>query len=200
MHVEPGDHGLGRSHGGLTTKIQLAVEQAQRPMALVVTAGQRCDSPRFQVVLGRVKIPRLGPGRPCTRPDKVRADKAYGSHANRAYRRRRGIRCTIPEKRDQVPPPQARLARRATAEVRRGGLQGRPRRRVRDQSPQAPPRGRHPLRQTRHPLRGNRAGRGHRRVAVSHTLKTLPSSVEAGRAGQYALDRGGVFGAAPTCT
>ncbi|MCX3062110.1 transposase, partial [Streptomyces sp. GXMU-J5] len=31
-----------------------------------------------------------------------RADKAYGSRANRAYLRKRGIRCTIPEKRDQV--------------------------------------------------------------------------------------------------
>lgn len=30
------------------------------------------------------------------------ADKAYGSRANRAYLRRRGIRCTIPEKVDQI--------------------------------------------------------------------------------------------------
>jgi transposase len=30
------------------------------------------------------------------------ADKAYGSRANRAYLRRRGIRCTIPEKTDQI--------------------------------------------------------------------------------------------------
>ncbi|MGW8766087.1 IS5 family transposase [Streptomyces sp. NPDC055815] len=96
------DHGLGRSRGGLTTKIHLAVEQAQKPMSLVITAGQRGDSPQFQVVLGRIRVPRLGPGRPRTRPDKVRADKAYGSRANRAYLRRRDIRCTIPEKRDQI--------------------------------------------------------------------------------------------------
>lgn len=36
------------------------------------------------------------------RPDRVLADKAYGSRANRAYLRWRGIRCTIPEKTDQV--------------------------------------------------------------------------------------------------
>ena len=30
------------------------------------------------------------------------ADKAYGSRANRAYLRRRDIRCTIPEKTDQI--------------------------------------------------------------------------------------------------
>jgi transposase len=47
-------------------------------------------------------VPRTGVGRPRTRPRKVRADKAYGSRANRAYLRRRGIRCTIPEKRDQI--------------------------------------------------------------------------------------------------
>ncbi|WP_435804355.1 IS5 family transposase [Streptomyces avermitilis] len=98
----PTNHGLGRSRGGLTTKLHLAVEQAQKPMSLVITAGQRGDSPQFQVVLGRIRVPRLGPGRPRTRPDKVRADKAYGSRANRAYLRKRGIRCTIPEKRDQI--------------------------------------------------------------------------------------------------
>lgn len=47
-------------------------------------------------------MPRIGPGRPRNKPDKVRADKAYGSRANRAYLRRRGIRCTIPEKADQI--------------------------------------------------------------------------------------------------
>ncbi|MFF7211705.1 IS5 family transposase [Streptomyces sp. NPDC008238] len=96
------DQGLGRSRGGLTTKIHVAVEQAQRPMPLVVTSGQRGDSPQFQAVLGRIRVPRLGLGRPRTKPDKVRADKAYGSRANRAYPRRRGIRSAIPEKRDQI--------------------------------------------------------------------------------------------------
>ncbi|MFF4838260.1 transposase [Streptomyces sp. NPDC001315] len=37
-----------------------------------------------------------------TRPDRVRADKAYASRKNRAYLRRRGIRCTIPDKADQA--------------------------------------------------------------------------------------------------
>jgi transposase len=100
--VEPADHGLGRSRGGLTTKVHLAVEQGQKPLSLIVTAGQRGDSPQFQPLLERISVPRLGPGRPRKRPDKVRADKAYGSRANRAYLRRRGITCTIPEKADQI--------------------------------------------------------------------------------------------------
>ncbi|MGJ6969052.1 transposase [Streptosporangium sp. G11] len=93
---------MGRSRGGLTTKLHLAVEQGQKLLSLIITAGQRGDSPQFQPVLERISVPRMGPGRPRTRPDRVRADKAYGSRANRAYLRRRGITCTIPEKADQV--------------------------------------------------------------------------------------------------
>ncbi|MFD8217242.1 hypothetical protein ACFV2U_26785 [Streptomyces sp. NPDC059697] len=47
-------------------------------------------------------MPRTGAGRPHIRPDEVRADKVHGFRANRAYLRRRGIACTIPEKSDQV--------------------------------------------------------------------------------------------------
>src|SRR5882757_4671611 len=100
--VEPDDHAIGRSRGGLSTKLHLATEQGQKPLSLVVTAGQRGDSPQFQVVLGRIRVARCGRGRPRCRPDRVLADKAYGSRANRAYLRGRGIRCTIPEKTDQV--------------------------------------------------------------------------------------------------
>jgi hypothetical protein len=99
---EPADHGLGRSRGGLTTKIHLACKQRQKPLAIVITASQRGDSPQVQAVLGRIRIPRPAGGHPRTRPDLVLADKAYRSRANRACLRRRGIRCTIPEKADQV--------------------------------------------------------------------------------------------------
>jgi transposase len=71
-------------------------------MSIVITAGQRGDSPQFEPVLERIRVPRTGAGRPRTRPDRVRADKAYGSRKNRAYLRRRKIRCTIPEKKDQI--------------------------------------------------------------------------------------------------
>jgi hypothetical protein len=39
---------------------------------------------------------------PRTRPDRVLANNAYGSRASRDYLRRRGIRCTIPEKRGKI--------------------------------------------------------------------------------------------------
>jgi transposase len=53
-------------------------------------------------VLGGIRVPRLGPGRPRTRPDRVLADKAYSARANRAYLHWRGIAATIPEKDDQA--------------------------------------------------------------------------------------------------
>jgi len=99
---EPAGHALGRSRGGLTSKFHLACEQGQKPLAIIVTAGQCHDGPWFGPVLDAIRVPRPGGGRPRTRPDRVLADKAYGSRANRSYLRRRGIRCTIPEKADQV--------------------------------------------------------------------------------------------------
>jgi transposase len=71
-------------------------------MSIVVTAGQRRDSPQFELALEKVRVPRIGTGRPSVRPDRVRADKAYASRKNSAYLRRRGIRCTIPDKTDQA--------------------------------------------------------------------------------------------------
>jgi transposase len=98
---EPADHALGRSRGGLTTKLHLACEQHQKPLSIVVTAGHRGDSPQFAAVLEGIRVPRLSGGRPRTRPDRVLADKAYTSRANRRYLRRRGIKATIPSKADQ---------------------------------------------------------------------------------------------------
>ncbi|WP_441297627.1 IS5 family transposase [Actinosynnema sp. ALI-1.44] len=112
---EPDDHALGRSRGGLTTKLHLSCEQGQKPLSIVLTAGQRGDSPQFTVVLERIRVARVGAGRPRTRPDRVLADKAYSSRANRGYLRRRGIAVTIP-----VPADQAGHRRR------RGRAGGRP--------------------------------------------------------------------------
>lgn len=49
---------------------------------MVITAGQRGDSPQFEPVLEAIWVPRLEVGRPHKRPDRVRADKAYDSRRN----------------------------------------------------------------------------------------------------------------------
>ncbi|MFF1542336.1 IS5 family transposase [Streptomyces sp. NPDC058291] len=94
------DHAIGRSRGGLTTKIHLAADARCRPFAFVLTAGQAGDAPAFTDVMARLRVPRRR-GRPRTRPDVVLADKAYSSRAIRDHLRRRGIRAVIPVPADQ---------------------------------------------------------------------------------------------------
>ncbi|MET9618825.1 IS5 family transposase [Kitasatospora indigofera] len=109
------DHALGRSRGGLTTKLHLACDGRGRPLGLVVTAGNVNDCTRFEQVMADIRVPRIGPGRPRTRPDHVLGDKGYSSRAIRAHLRRRGISHTIPERADQ-----------AAGRRRRGHRGGRP--------------------------------------------------------------------------
>ncbi|MFJ9417742.1 IS5 family transposase [Streptomyces sp. NPDC101227] len=111
---EPDDHAIGRSRGGLTTKIHLAADGGCRPLAFVLTAGQAGDAPAFADVMAHVRVPRRR-GRPRTRPDIVLADKAYSSRAIREHLRRRGIRAVIPVPADQWGH-----------RVRRGSRGGRP--------------------------------------------------------------------------
>ncbi|MFE5488008.1 IS5 family transposase [Streptomyces sp. NPDC056527] len=99
---EPDDHALGRSRGGLSTKVHLASDSQARPLALHVTAGQAGDAPAFEAVMARIRVPRTGLGRPRTRPAVVLADRAYSSRAIRGYLRRRGIRAVIPQPADQI--------------------------------------------------------------------------------------------------
>lgn len=99
---EPDHHGLGRSRGGWSTKIHLACEQHRHVLAHVLTPGQAGDSPHMIPVLQRIRVNRPGSGRPRTRPDRVLADKAYSSRANRAYLAGRKIRATIPVPADQA--------------------------------------------------------------------------------------------------
>nr|WP_306956112.1 IS5 family transposase [Streptomyces sp. B4I13] len=98
---EPTDHAIGRSRGGLTTKIHLAADGNCRPLAFHLTAGQAGDAPAFPDVMARLRVPRERGGRPRTRPEVVLADKAYSSRAIREHLRRRGIRAVIPVPADQ---------------------------------------------------------------------------------------------------
>ena len=101
--TKPGEReALGRSRGGLSTKIHLAADTRCRPLSRVLTPGQRHDSIAFETVLERLRIPRPGRGRPRARPDRVLADKAYSANAIRTSLRSRGIKATIPQPADQI--------------------------------------------------------------------------------------------------
>lgn len=111
--VEPPDHGIGRSRGGLSTKVHHAVDGHGRPLSILIGAGQAGDAPACLPLLAGIRVARPGPGRPRTRPTAVLADRAYSSRAIRAHLRSRGIIAVIPEPRDQ----QAHRTRRGS----RGG-------------------------------------------------------------------------------
>ncbi|MFJ2034391.1 IS5/IS1182 family transposase, partial [Streptosporangium sp. NPDC087985] len=58
--------GLGRSRGGLTSKVHLSADRRCRPLSFLLTPGQAADSPRFAAVLAHIKV-RVPIGRPRTR-------------------------------------------------------------------------------------------------------------------------------------
>ncbi len=98
---------LGRSRGGLTTKLHLVSEGHGRPLAVTLTAGQRHESTQLAPLLDRIRVPRYQPdgrprrGRPRKRPRRLLGDKGYSYRKCRQELRRRGIPHLIPERRDQ---------------------------------------------------------------------------------------------------
>lgn len=110
----PDREGIGRSRGGLSTKLHIVADLRCRPLARVTTAGQRHDSLSFDAVMADLLVVRAD-GPPRRRPDRVLADKAYSSRRIRDCLRRRGIKATISEPSSQQ-----------TARARRGSNGGRP--------------------------------------------------------------------------
>ncbi|MFD4190877.1 IS5 family transposase [Amycolatopsis thermoflava] len=107
--------GLGRSRGGLSTKIHLAVDGRGLPLRMLLTGGHAGDNPQLVPLLDGMAVARIGPGRPRCRPELVVADKAYSHPSTRQAMRDRRIRFVSPEREDPI-------ARR----VARGSRGGRP--------------------------------------------------------------------------
>jgi transposase len=91
----------------LTTKIHLAGDGKGRPLAAVLSEGQRHDSTQLERVLDRIRVPRRWSdgrpkrGRPRKRPQRLLLDKGYAYPKCRRALRRRGIAHLIPERKDQ---------------------------------------------------------------------------------------------------
>jgi hypothetical protein len=164
-----GREAIGRSRGGLTTKIHLAADLRCRPVARLTSAGQHGDSPRFIPLMDAIRIQRRGKGRPRRRPGRAMADKAYSSAGNRAWLRQHPHPGGHPRQgRPEETPPQPRPRGRPPAGLRRRLVQEAQHRRALLQQAQAVPRRRHPIRQTRADLPGH-----HRRRLDQH-LATRP--------------------------
>ena len=81
LRTEPDDHALGRSRGGLSTKIHQLSDGKGRPLVLLIGPGQEGDSSAFPLLMKELSVPRIGPGRSRPRPDAVLGDNAHSSKA-----------------------------------------------------------------------------------------------------------------------
>ena len=93
--------GIGRSRGGLSSKVHLAVDGRGLPMRVILTPGQDGDNPQLLPLLDGIRVARPGRGRPRSRPGAVLADKAYSHPSTRKALRQRRIQLVSPERSDQ---------------------------------------------------------------------------------------------------
>jgi len=78
----------------------LVTDRKGLPLAALLTAGQRHESICFEQLMEQVSIHQTR-GRPCSRPRKLAADKAYSVPRIRRWLRQRGIEAVIPQKDDE---------------------------------------------------------------------------------------------------
>ncbi|MGA8942843.1 MAG: IS5 family transposase [Thermoactinomyces sp.] len=93
---------LGRSRGGLTTKIHLACDGKGRPLAFTIPPGQQHDCTQLQALLDSICVPRFGKGKLRKRPDHLIADRGYSYPFCRRLLLKRDIPHTIPERKNQT--------------------------------------------------------------------------------------------------
>jgi transposase len=97
----PEAEALGRSQGGFSTKIHLRSDGKGKPVTFLLTPGQQHELTVAEQLLEQGAI-RKGPrGRIRLRPKRIAADKGYSSRRYRQYVRRKGMRLTIPRKKNE---------------------------------------------------------------------------------------------------
>jgi putative transposase len=104
---EPDDHAIGRSRGGLTTKIHALTDQREAPVAVRLTAGQAGDNPQLVGLLDDYAGVCRDRGA-SARDFGLLADKAYSHPSTRTQLRSRKIKHTIPERKDQIARRQSK--------------------------------------------------------------------------------------------
>ena len=110
LENEPADHAIGRSRGGLTTKIHALTDALVRPVTLLLTAGQSGDNPQLDPLLDLHRMQGHN-----NRDFTVLADKAYSHPSTRVKLRRRRMKHVIPERSDQTAEPQEQRPKGRTA-------------------------------------------------------------------------------------
>ena len=93
--AEPDDHAIGRSRGGLTTKIHALADPLCSPVVMALSAGQAGDNPMLWPLLDLLADTDINTFR-------LLGDKAYSHDSTRARLRGKKIAHTIPERSDQI--------------------------------------------------------------------------------------------------
>jgi transposase len=73
-------------------------------MTILLTPGQQHEATVFEQLMEQGAVKRRGRGRPKLRPGRIVGDKAYSSRRIRQYARRKGMRITIPRRRNERCP------------------------------------------------------------------------------------------------
>lgn len=73
------------------------------PLAAVLSAGQRHESPFFEAVMDAVRVPRPV-GRPRKRPEALAGDRAYDASWIRQWCHKRDIESVIPSRKGKSGP------------------------------------------------------------------------------------------------
>lgn len=94
---------IGRSRGGFSTKIHLRAEGGGRPIAFVLSGGERHESIFLAPLLEQGRVRRAGPGRPRQKPERLVGDKGYSYPPVRHLLACLHIRAVIPRRSDQRP-------------------------------------------------------------------------------------------------
>ncbi len=89
-HGDQDRQALGRSRGGFSTKIHIAVDALGNPLRLLLTAGQRHDSPQATALIEDFK------------PQVLIADKGYDSDALLESVTAKGIEAVIPPRNNRT--------------------------------------------------------------------------------------------------
>lgn len=80
--------------------MHLRAEGGGKPICLVLTPGQDAESKQVPALLENGAVKRPGRGRPRKRPKRLVGDKGYCGQPVRTFLRKRGIRMTIPKRKN----------------------------------------------------------------------------------------------------
>jgi len=104
MTIEPADHALGRSRGGLTCKIHVLCDGAGHPLHFELTAGQTHEAAAFDTLMvGADAALYDAGGEPIAWPVALAGDKGYRADWIDDYLLELGITPVIPSKANEDP-------------------------------------------------------------------------------------------------